>query len=147
VIAGLLFAAFTFAAVPDPFTDAVTYVAQSGSDRGPMVAIKCGAATNGELSVVVKSDRPMYRPVIPLVGTYPQRVRFDDRPVATYGFHYDGDAAVLLGTDASAFVAEAKTASVVLLEVDEIGDKVAQLRIPLAGAADSIARVEQSCRT
>lgn len=148
IAASLIIAAgFSFAAVPDPFTDAITYVARSGTERGPMVSVECGPDTEGKIAVLVKSDRPMFRPPIPLVGTYPQRVRFDDRPATTYGFHYNGDFAILLGRDAQTFIEQAKTAEVVLIEVDEISDKTAQLRVPLDGAADSIAQVERFCGT
>lgn len=143
---GVLFlAGFAYHIEKDPFTDALTYVAQSGPDNGPMVAIECGAETDGQLAILVKSTRPMYRPEWALAAKYSERVRFDDAPMELYGFRYNGDYAVLTKAEARRFVAAAKAAATVHLEVEEFDGKKAQFAVPLGGATDSIAAVEKAC--
>lgn len=147
MIAALVLAAagFVYSAQADPFTDEVTHVAQFGSDRGALLAVMCGADTNGEMAVAVSTGRPMYRPDIPMVGRYRERVRFDDEPATEYRFYYNGEAAVLNGAEAMRFVSSMKSAGAVLVEVEDYrGDKV-QVNVPMEGAADSIGKVEAAC--
>lgn len=147
MIAALLLAGFVYAAEVDPFTDEITHVAQAGTNDGPLLVVACGARTEGRLTVMVSTGRSMYRPPVAMVGRYPERVRFDDATTVEFGFRYNGDAAFLTGDDAQEFVAAMKQAETVLLEVENYRGEKLQMQIPLAGAADSVARVEENCPT
>jgi hypothetical protein len=146
-VAALLFAVgFAFQTIKDPFTDKLTYIAQSGPNDGPMLAVLCGAETDGEMVVMAKISGPLYHPEIDLIGKYPELVRFDDGDPIELGFRYDGRSAYLTKREAARFVSEMKLASKVTFALHDYRNEEQDVRVLLTGAADSVARVEAACK-
>lgn len=134
-----------YAVERDAFTDAVTHVAMTGTEAGPMLAIECGDRTNDRMLVRIKIGRPMYQPVIAMVGRYRERVRFGSGPALEFRFAYDGRAAYLIGKDAETFAALAGQAQQVVLEMTDYANDKFRVTIPLSDSAAAIAQVQENC--
>lgn len=141
----LVMVGFTFSTNTDPFTDQVTYIAQSGDDSGPFVSIQCSAATQRKFVVMLSAGHRAYQPDYAMVARYEENIRFDGGRAFKIGVRYDGEFAYLTGKDAELFVAAAKQANSFVMELSDYDGDRSMLQVPLAGAREAISEVERFC--
>jgi hypothetical protein len=138
--------AFGFGTYRDPMDDTETYMAQVGSERGPLLSVECGALTDGKMMVRVLAGRRLYSSgQFPGLAAYQDRVRFDQRPAATFGFHYIKEEAFLKGRDATRFISEVRASQSVTIEFTSYASGQFTVTLPLVNAAESIEKVEAKC--
>ncbi len=137
--------AFSFAVYHDPMDDGATYIAIVGQADGVNLSVECGALTNGKMAVSIQPGRRLYRADFPGLATYRDRARFDQRPATTVGLHYQGREAIAIDRDAAEFIAEIEKSERVTIELTDSSNETFTASFPLAGAADSIAKVKQAC--
>lgn len=144
-LAALAQSAFSFVIYHDPMDDGATYIAMVGEAAGANLSVQCGALTNGKMAVSIQPGRRLYRADFPGLATYSDRARFDQRPAITVGLHYQGREAFAIDRDAAEFIAEIEKSERVTIEMTDARNETFTASFPLAGAADSIARVKAAC--
>ena len=138
-------AVFTFTTERDPMDDRETYIASIGGDRGPRLAIECGAKTGRAMQVRVTPGRQLLDPIFPSMDYY-ERFRFDSREAIKIGVRYSGNDIILSGRNAETFLREMRSSSQAAIEITDWRGNPFVLAVPLAGSVDSADRVSTACK-
>jgi len=135
---------FVFAIYQDPFTDRQTFLAEIGDvDRGPGISIACSPQREN-WTVRILPGQLVDRPVL---GYENILVRFDDQPASTVFADYESREVLLEYEHAETFAQNATSSQRVIIGIRGPGnERQLVMQLPLTGAADAIAQVQQRCQ-